>query len=64
MQFLAMKGAFDAGLKIRPMILPDRFIEHDSPAKQYEDAGLAARNIVATALTALGVQTSTRPVRA
>jgi 1-deoxy-D-xylulose-5-phosphate synthase len=64
MQFLATAGAFDAGLKIRPMILPDRFIEHDSPVKQYEDAGLAARNIVATALTALGVQTSTRPVRA
>jgi 1-deoxy-D-xylulose-5-phosphate synthase len=64
MQFLATAGMLDAGLKLRPMILPDRFIEHDSPTKQYEDAGLAARNIVATALAALGGQTSTRPVRA
>ena len=64
MQFLATAGLFDAGLRIRPMILPDRFVEHDSPVKQYEDAGLAARNIVATALAALGGQTSTRPALA
>ena len=33
----------------------DRFLDHDSPAKQYEEAGLAARHIVGTALKALGV---------
>ncbi len=64
MQFLASAGMLDAGLKLRPMILPDRFVEHDSPVKQYEDAGLSARAIVNTALAALGGQTSTRPVRA
>jgi 1-deoxy-D-xylulose-5-phosphate synthase len=64
MQFLASSGAFDAGLKIRPMILPDRFIEHDSPVKQYEDAGLSARNIVATALAALGADSASRPAGA
>jgi 1-deoxy-D-xylulose-5-phosphate synthase len=65
MQSLAMAGLFDAGLKIRPMILPDRFIEHDSPAKQYEEAGLSMRHIVATALTALGLQQiNPRPARA
>ena len=64
MQSLAMAGILDAGLKIRPMILPDRFIEHDSPAKQYEDAGLSARHIVATALAALVGQAGTRPARA
>jgi 1-deoxy-D-xylulose-5-phosphate synthase len=36
------------------MVLPDRFIDHDSPHKQYDDAGLNARHIVAQALHALG----------
>jgi 1-deoxy-D-xylulose-5-phosphate synthase len=36
------------------MILPDRFIDHAAPARQYEWAGLNARHIVATALQALG----------
>ena len=39
------------------MILPDRFIDHAAPAKQYEQAGLNAPAIVATALAALGQQT-------
>ncbi|MGO4723606.1 MULTISPECIES: 1-deoxy-D-xylulose-5-phosphate synthase [unclassified Inquilinus] len=51
---LAVSGALDAGLKIRPMVLPDRFIDHDTPAAQYEAAALNAAHIVATALTALG----------
>ena len=53
LHFLATKGLLDGGLKIRPMVLPDRFQDHDSPAKQYEEAGLSARHIVATALGAL-----------
>ena len=54
MQFLAREGMFDAGLKIRPMVLPDVFIDQDKPEKQYDLAGLDAANIVATALSALG----------
>ena len=54
MQFLALEGAFDKGLKIRPMTLPDRFIDQDTPEKMYEAARLDARSIVATALGALG----------
>jgi 1-deoxy-D-xylulose-5-phosphate synthase len=54
MHCLAGAGLFDAGLKFRPMILPDRFIDHDAPEKQYDQAGLSARHIVATALAALG----------
>jgi 1-deoxy-D-xylulose-5-phosphate synthase len=54
MNFLAFAGMLDNGLKIRPMMLPDRFIWHDSPYNQYESAGLNAHHIVATALTALG----------
>ncbi|HUO89138.1 MAG TPA: transketolase C-terminal domain-containing protein, partial [Rhizomicrobium sp.] len=54
MQFLAHEGLLDRGLKIRPMILPDRFIDQDSPDKMYEAAGLDAKAIVQTALNALG----------
>jgi 1-deoxy-D-xylulose-5-phosphate synthase len=54
LQHLAERGLLDHGLKIRPMVLPDRFIDHDSPHKQYDDAGLNARHIVAQALHALG----------
>ena len=37
------------------MVLPDRFIDHDSPAKQLAEAGLSAKDIVATASGALGL---------
>ncbi|HEY8288832.1 MAG TPA: 1-deoxy-D-xylulose-5-phosphate synthase [Acetobacteraceae bacterium] len=53
---LAWKGLLDTGLKVRPMILPDRFIDHDSQAKQLAEAGLAARDIVAAALAAVGIE--------
>ena len=51
---LAWKGLLDQGLKVRPMVLPDRFIDHDSQAKQLAEAHLTARDIVTTALSALG----------
>ena len=51
---LARAGLLDAGLKIRPMVLPDVFLDHEAPVKQYELAGLDARHIVDTALAALG----------
>jgi len=54
MQFLALEGLLDRGLKIRPLTLPDFFIDQDSPEKMYETAGLDAKAIVATALSALG----------
>jgi 1-deoxy-D-xylulose-5-phosphate synthase len=37
-------------------VLPDRFIDHAAPAKQYAEAGLDAQHIVANALAALGQQ--------
>jgi 1-deoxy-D-xylulose-5-phosphate synthase len=54
LQYLATEGLLDAGLKIRPMVLPDLFLDHDTPQKQYEQAGLTAVHIVAKALEALG----------
>jgi 1-deoxy-D-xylulose-5-phosphate synthase len=52
---LALSGRLDRGLKVRPLVLPDVFIDHDSPAKQYEEAGLSARQIAATVEQALGL---------
>jgi 1-deoxy-D-xylulose-5-phosphate synthase len=46
-------GLMDTGLKIRTMRLPDMFQEHDSPRKQYDQAGLNAPQIVETVLKAL-----------
>jgi 1-deoxy-D-xylulose-5-phosphate synthase len=66
MQHLATRGIFDAGLKFRPMCLPDVFIDHNTPKAQYEAAGLSASSIVATVLTALGDArgAATAPARA
>ncbi len=54
LQHLAETGLLDGGLKVRSMVLPDVFIEHDAPGRMYEKAGLAAPDIVRTALAALG----------
>jgi 1-deoxy-D-xylulose-5-phosphate synthase len=65
MQFMAKAGLFDRGCKFRPMTLPDIFIDHDAPQKQYDVAGLNAPQIVMTALTALGREaTATSGLRA
>ncbi|WP_281685815.1 transketolase C-terminal domain-containing protein, partial [Thalassobaculum salexigens] len=50
---LAHAGLLDAGLAVRPMVLPDRPIDHDSQSAQYKDAGLDSEAIVTTALGAL-----------
>jgi 1-deoxy-D-xylulose-5-phosphate synthase len=54
LQVLTHHGALDNGLKVRCMILPDMFIEHDSPAAMYAVAGLDAKGIVAKVFEALG----------
>ena len=51
---LAGNGWLDGGLRVRPMVLPDRFIDHDKPDLQYAAAGLQSSDIVATTLRALG----------
>ena len=51
---LAESGLIDRGLKVRTLMLPDVFIDHDTPARMYEKAGLVAPDIVRTALAALG----------
>jgi 1-deoxy-D-xylulose-5-phosphate synthase len=54
MQLLAERGALDRGLKVRCMMLPDVFIDHDSPAAMYARAGLDAKGVVAKVFEALG----------
>jgi 1-deoxy-D-xylulose-5-phosphate synthase len=64
MHFMALNGLLDNGLKFRPMCFPDIFIDQDTPAKQYELAGLTAADIVANALAALGRLIVETPARA
>ncbi len=64
MHALSEDGVFDRGFKLRPMILPDRFIDHDTAERQYAEAGLDATAIVTTAWTALGRDLSEADLRA
>jgi len=52
-QMLSERGIFDRGLKIRSMILPDQFIDHDTPEKMYKVAGLDAKAIEQKAIDTL-----------
>ena len=52
------EGLLDGGLKIRTMRLPDLFLDHDKPEKQYDEAGLNAPQIVETVLKALRVNSA------
>jgi 1-deoxy-D-xylulose-5-phosphate synthase len=54
LQLLSDAGALDAGLRVRCMVLPDIFIDQDSPEKMYAVAGMNAPQIVETAMRALG----------
>ena len=53
-QTLTDHGALDGHVRVRNMVLPDSFIEHDSPAAMYAQAGLDAKGIVAKVFEALG----------
>jgi 1-deoxy-D-xylulose-5-phosphate synthase len=55
MQALAEHGMLDrGGLKVRMMVLPDTFIDQDSPNAMYAKAGLDSKGIVAKVFEALG----------
>jgi 1-deoxy-D-xylulose-5-phosphate synthase len=54
LHYLTGNGQLDRGLKVRNMVLPDVFIDHDKPEKMYDRARLNAPGIVATVLGALG----------
>jgi 1-deoxy-D-xylulose-5-phosphate synthase len=54
LQLLSDHGSVDRGLKVRCMVLPDVFLDHDNPVAMYRKAGLDAGGIVAKVLEALG----------
>ena len=53
---LAREGALDTGVKIRPLTLPDTFVDQDKPEAMYAAAGLDTAGIVRTALATLGLE--------
>lgn len=54
LQTLADHGALDRGLRVRSMVMPDLFIDQDTPAAMYARAGLDAKGIVTRVFEALG----------
>jgi 1-deoxy-D-xylulose-5-phosphate synthase len=54
LHFLAHEGLLESGLKVRPLVLPDAFVEHAKPEKMLAEAGLDATGIVKTVFAALG----------
>ncbi len=54
LQLLAERGMLDRGLKVRSMVLPDTFIDHDKPERMYAEAGLDSAAIVAKVFEILG----------
>ncbi|HSX76501.1 MAG TPA: 1-deoxy-D-xylulose-5-phosphate synthase [Shinella sp.] len=54
LQFLSTEGLLDHGLKIRPLVLPDIWMEQASPDAMYARAGLDRAGIVSTVFGALG----------
>jgi 1-deoxy-D-xylulose-5-phosphate synthase len=64
LEFLARDGLLDHGLKVRPLVLPDMFMEHGKPEALYEGAGLNASGIVNSVIAALGTSASARDGRA
>jgi len=58
LHFLALSGLLDDGqLKVRPMVLPDKYFEAASQGEQYEEAGLTTEFIQNTVLKLLGIDT-------
>ncbi|HKA76218.1 MAG TPA: 1-deoxy-D-xylulose-5-phosphate synthase [Pseudolabrys sp.] len=54
LQSLAEQGLLDSGARVRCMVLPDVFVDQDTPAAMYAAAGLDARAIVTKVFEALG----------
>ncbi len=63
MQFLSDEGLLDGKIRVRNLILPDRYQDQDKPERMYADAGLDAKGIVETVKRALGTAAE-RAIRA
>jgi len=63
LQFLASEGLLDGGLRVRPMVMPDIFMDHASPEAMYARAGLDRKGIVDTVFAALKAKGGKAPRR-
>ena len=63
LQTLAENGALDSGLRVRTMVLPDTFIDQDTPAAMYAKAGLDAKGIVTKVFEAIGKDVAKETVK-
>ena len=63
LQVLADHALLENGLRVRTMVLPDVFIDQDTPAAMYAKAGLDATGIVAKVFEALGKDVSADTVK-
>jgi len=63
LQTLAEQGLLDQGLRVRCMVLPDLFLDQDTPNAMYATAGLDARAIVAKVFEALGKDVGAETVK-
>ncbi|HYZ25764.1 MAG TPA: transketolase C-terminal domain-containing protein, partial [Geminicoccaceae bacterium] len=64
-QSMLRAGLLDRGrLRLRSMVLPDRFIDHGTPAGMYEEAGLNATQIAALARVTLEPRSAPRRAQA
>jgi 1-deoxy-D-xylulose-5-phosphate synthase len=63
LQALAENGLIERGLRVRCMVLPDQFVDQDSPNAMYAQAGLDAKAIVAKVFEALGKDAAKETVR-
>ncbi|MGA7810271.1 1-deoxy-D-xylulose-5-phosphate synthase [Bradyrhizobium sp.] len=63
MQLLADHAMLDGGLRMRAMVLPDVFLDHDTPSAMYARAGLDAKGIVAKVFETLGKDSKTGVVK-
>jgi 1-deoxy-D-xylulose-5-phosphate synthase len=65
LQLLSDRGALDRGaVKVRSMVLPDVYQDHDKPERMYARAGLDAAGIVAKVFEALGQEMTHKAARA
>ena len=64
LHFLATEGLLERGMKIRPLVLPDCYVDHAAPDVMYEQARLNSSGIVRTVFEALGRDLSEQYARA
>jgi 1-deoxy-D-xylulose-5-phosphate synthase len=64
LQLLAERGALERGLRVRAMVLPDVFLDHDKPERQYAKACLDAHAVVTKVFETLGQDAGALKVRA